>query len=53
MQKPTTELKQNQFGNVTLTWTEPMTPDELSDLKELVTIWLRGIERRVSETPTE
>lgn len=44
------QVRQNQFGNVTLTWSEPMTAEELADLKELVAIWLRGIERRV-ETP--
>lgn len=40
-----------QFGNVTLTWTEPMTAEELADLEELVAIWLRGVKRRVEALP--
>lgn len=40
------QIKQNVFGDVTLTWAEPMTLDQVSDLEELLAIWMRGIRRR-------
>lgn len=41
------QVKQNHFGDVTVTWREPMTPAEVSDLESFLNLWVRGIKRRV------
>ena len=43
------ERRNNQFGDLSLTWREPMSRVEFDELKEFVAIWLRGIERRLIE----
>ena len=53
------KIKNNQFGDVSITWREPMSPVEVAELKEFIGIWLRGVERRAEEpqhstsTPSE
>lgn len=47
------KVRNNIFGNVSITWDEPMSVDEYDEIETFVALWLRGLKRRIEAADGE